>query len=428
MKLSFEDWIEKTNFSTTAKPLFIESVICYKSGAYRASLLLSYLGFLTSLKERILSATRPNLFPDGEWTNLTQKLQHEDTWESVVFDATQQQEKLDNNKVKIKDAVFSITESLRQQIKYWKDRRNDCAHNKDNKIIDSHVETFWAFLESNYLKITIEGGMQSLIFKLKRHYDLTYTPKGKDITPLVLEIEHSIQTTELSSFWHEAFSSIDSNYEYWIDEGINDFSDKIMAFSSEPVRNSFFQFVKKDVKTMHSFIQSKPKIILLLGLNPQEVRNYWNTKLSESVNSLNIYACLLRNNLIPENEIPEANTLLFNGARYYVDSDDDHRVLAANGFGETIYNHAFVEKRKWTYLWANNRQNLLCDFVEKYPLTKEVVGRICTEFSGSLYSYWLKSSLNNMFTENQAKRAEFIQIATENRLNIPNRLNSLLDD
>jgi hypothetical protein len=214
MKLKFEEWLESQKFSDSVHGLFKESIICYKSGAYKASVLFSYLGFLTILKERILNANKPALFPQGEWDYLIIRLQNEDSWESNVYDATQQKEKIDNSKTKTKDAIFSINESLRLQITYWKDRRNDCAHNKNNKISNSHVETFWSFLESNLSKITIEGGINSLLNKLRKHYDSTITPANKDVTPLIIEIESSINYIDLKVFWEQAFEIVDESIVY----------------------------------------------------------------------------------------------------------------------------------------------------------------------------------------------------------------------
>lgn len=173
MKLKFETWIVENHFPENAKNLFKTSADCYKAQAYSASLLMGYLGFLVTLKERVMSAEKPNLFPSGIWRNLIANLKNEDKWEESIFNASIQQEKTDGSKppIRTQDPVFVINDNLRTQIKYWKDRRNDCVHNKDNIITISHVETFWTFLESNLQKITIEGGKVTLLNKFKKHYD-----------------------------------------------------------------------------------------------------------------------------------------------------------------------------------------------------------------------------------------------------------------
>lgn len=202
MILPFENWVNRnSSLSEDSRTLFTESIVCYKSAAYRAALLLSYLGFMTCLKERVLNATIPTPFPAGEWDSLMQKLRNEDLWENCTFDLTQRKEALNDDKSIKKVPVFNISESQREEIKYWKNKRNECAHNKRSIIIPGHVEIFWTFLKSNLSKITVEGGMESLIQKISKHYDVNFTPSGKDVSPLILEIETAVTKEQLHGFW-----------------------------------------------------------------------------------------------------------------------------------------------------------------------------------------------------------------------------------
>ena len=74
MRLHIENWIYKNDFSENVNVLFKDSITCYKAGANRASLLFSYLAFMTILKERIIEGVKPNLFPQGEWDKIILKL------------------------------------------------------------------------------------------------------------------------------------------------------------------------------------------------------------------------------------------------------------------------------------------------------------------------------------------------------------------
>src|SRR5688572_13151617 len=124
MKLPIEKWLDLQNPSKNVRDLFNESMLCYKVGAYRASLLYSYLGFLTMLKERLIVAHKPGALPQGMWDNLISNVQKENRWEESVFDSTQCSTQ----------PIFLIDGHIRLQIKYWRDRRNDAAHYKDNAI------------------------------------------------------------------------------------------------------------------------------------------------------------------------------------------------------------------------------------------------------------------------------------------------------
>src|SRR5690606_38212653 len=109
---TIEDWLNRKtqNFSEDSKILFEESLLCYRIKAYRASLLFSYLGFLTFIKELIIKSKKPETFDEGRWELLVRCLNNEDEWEEKVY------KELTNSK----NPLFNISEALRLQIKYWK--------------------------------------------------------------------------------------------------------------------------------------------------------------------------------------------------------------------------------------------------------------------------------------------------------------------
>lgn len=178
VKLPIQEWLEGKNLGTDADALFEESVQCFKAGAYRAALLMSYLGFQSILRDRILSAGAPAGVPPGMWSSIQSKLRSDDEWDPSVFDATQQ---------KAPAPVFPVSEDLRQQVTYWKNRRNDCAHSKPGPITASHVEAFWVFVRAHSSKFAVNGSIEALLEKLKRHFDASITPPGTDATPLADE-------------------------------------------------------------------------------------------------------------------------------------------------------------------------------------------------------------------------------------------------
>lgn len=66
MKLQIETW-SKENLPSNAGALMEEAVICYKVGAYHAAYILSYLAFKTTIRERILKASRPDGISEKCW-------------------------------------------------------------------------------------------------------------------------------------------------------------------------------------------------------------------------------------------------------------------------------------------------------------------------------------------------------------------------
>jgi len=199
MKLPLEIWLSKEKLTQSSQALFKESTICFRAEAYKASLLYSYLGFMLIIKERILQSKAPKDIPQSKWEKTITSLKNEEGWDKAAYEALQTKKPAN---------YFRITDTLRREITYWKDRRNDCAHFKNETIDAHHVESFWSFLEHNLPKITVEGGMLTLIFKFKDHFDVSLTPAYEDYSNLIKEVEFSIASNELYEFFEELVSLI----------------------------------------------------------------------------------------------------------------------------------------------------------------------------------------------------------------------------
>ncbi|SDF77579.1 hypothetical protein SAMN05421827_101504 [Pedobacter terrae] len=74
MKLKIEGWIEVGLFPDNAKHLLRNAVLCYKADAFNEGLLMSYLGFLVIIKNRIMTANKPGLFIQQNWDKLLRRL------------------------------------------------------------------------------------------------------------------------------------------------------------------------------------------------------------------------------------------------------------------------------------------------------------------------------------------------------------------
>ncbi|NWL02541.1 hypothetical protein DM790_17090 [Flavobacterium collinsii] len=423
MKLKIESWIAENNFSEDVSVLFIDAVTCYKAGANRASLLFSYLALLTILKERIISGTRPALITEGEWNNLITNLQNEDLWEANVFDAVQRQERTDGAGVRTKDPVFNISENLRQQVRYWKDRRNDCAHYKDNIIDNSHVESFWNFMQSNLSKITIEGGMQSLINKIIRHFDPTITPADKDITPLIQEIEFSVERSKLKEFWSYLLDS--GAYPTTLTTQKLHLTNKSFETSKDFVNLHMIAIIKENKEYLRGFLSEHPDKVLRFNFTPEEVRHFWMTQLILCNNKLAILSSFLRNGLIPQAQINDALEIAVKSVYDYVTDVSDHLTLQANGFfdvfkSEIIQNYSFA--RGTAYLWVNKRADLIAGVIEKYPSDEDTILRLVEHYSRPESSDWLIERFNRFFLPAAPITAAYKTILTQNGTAIPAKL------
>ncbi|MGJ1269527.1 hypothetical protein ACR78G_20200 [Sphingobacterium spiritivorum] len=418
MKLKFQSWLENNNFSVNTKHLFDSAVKCYKSEVPTAALLMSYIGFLLVLKERIMNANKPTLFPQNSWNNILNNLKNDSNWEEITLNAVLQQAKFDSTKTRTQDPIFVINDNMRAQIIYWKDRRNDCAHSKDNEITSSHVEAFWSFLQSNLQKITVEGGKANLINKFIKHFDISYTPANEDMMPLVQEIKSTVEKNEMDDFWIQIFPILNNLLDY---KNENDFINKVLSLNDSQVSESLIAYVKSDTYVLNGFIENNPSKLNLFYSDKKEIRNFWQKKVSTFPNPLKVYASMLRNNLIPVEEIKDANEHLVNNFKY-VDKIEDHLILQEYGFGNAIYNLLFVKNKPdfnyWRFL--NKHHTFYTQYIEYYPLQDEVVKIICDEMDKDEWrSHFLQSSLNNLFNINSKKKAEFTNRVNALKLSWP---------
>ncbi|RRA97011.1 hypothetical protein [Paenimyroides viscosum] len=424
MKLRIENWIDNNNFSEDVKVLFTDAVTCYKAGANRASLLFSYLAFLTILKERIIGGTKPNTFEQGNWNSLITKLQNENLWEANVFEATQQREKIDQaTKQRTRDPIFNINEDLRSQIKYWKDRRNDCAHYKDNIIETFHTDAFWAFIESNMSKITIEGGMQSLINKIYRHFDPTITPPNKDITPLIKEVEFSVERSKLKNFWEALLHSGDFDFD--LSQRKQELINKSLEVNRDFVNDSLIAIVKANKYHLKDFLSNHPDKVLSFNFNDEEVRRFWKTQLITGNNILGLYTSFLRNGLIPPNEIAEANKTILSAIREYSPTNNEHQILSGNGFLNTfkqdiLNNSSFIGNK--SYLYVNEKVDIIAGIIKNYPADKDIIMRLVEHYQQQNNSEWLIGRLNNVFVNGSAITDDYKNILQTENVEIPEKL------
>ncbi len=307
MKIGFEIWIKEQHLPNEAVNLFNEAILCYKISAYRASLLMSYLGFQSVLRYRLITAPeKPDGIDKGWWDkNILKNLNDEKNWDSTVFSSIQK-----NNEKQI----FLISDDIRREVTYWKDRRNDCAHAKDNIINYSHVEAFWLFIESHLAKFMVDGGKAGLLDKIKKHYDKTRTPPNTDVSYLIRDIPHAMNSREIPQFLSEVYKML--NEEFYMFLEINErhetypFWKHLANCTVEDVRNGFYDFVKSDWVIFYDFINTFPNKFNEIASDKDFIRQFWTDKIwmffqCDYASAWQIIKSLIENRIIPEDEIDD---------------------------------------------------------------------------------------------------------------------------
>lgn len=423
MRIEFDEWITSQKISAESKDLFREAVICYKASAYRAALLFSYLGLQIILRDRMMSANRPSGIAEGKWEDMLRSLMDEEKKDKVVFDATQ---------MRAPTTVFALSDDMRNQVAYWKGRRNDCAHSKQNMIGYSHVETFWLFLRSNLAKFVVSGSKEGLINSIRDHFDYSLTPRGEDFSYLIEKIPTAVAVPDQLSFFNEVYGIFhppgvvtpvarSEELEFW---------SAISNLHSDELNGQLAEFLQTKEDFLLELLRKHPVQIHLFESNSAFLRNLWYSKLFRdglsNANDITIYCALLRNNLIPGEQIGEANTAIVSRLHDCEVSDDDFRTLKTSSFFEAFHDKAFVQGAIKTFSWANRNASMIALYLERFPFDDSSAKAIQGAFDVPNHPFDVQKSLSRLFEENDEKRDEFLGRLDALNLSRPQYLSSVL--
>lgn len=420
MQLRFESWIneQRQNISEDALVLFEESIVCYRVGAYRASFLMSYLGFMKALKDRLLRSDKPDLVDDGKWDSIRKTLNDDNKWETTVFSTTQERDK-DVNK------YYLISSDLMEEIPYWKRKRNECAHAKDTIISHSHIETFWLFLESNYAKFVVNGGKEALLNKIKKHFDPDFTRPGSDPTYLIKEIPLVVKEHELPILLQEIYSD---DYVYFDEIFLNEdeylFWRKVANSSDKRLSRAFLKFMGMNDDVFTTLIFIFPDKFVEFSENTTLIRHFWKKLMFEYVkyytdNAWEVITIILRQGWIPNEEMSGfINKLYSVFSTLGMPTLEQAKILNENGLLKTIKKNIFASGNLNQYGGYNlaNEQSSTIVYYLTYELLDDVVVKQLNELLKKISRGPFLTDMENYIKESPKFILEFRRLAEENSI------------
>lgn len=438
MKIYFEEWVSSLKISETAKTIFQESITCYRSRAYRASLLFSYIGFQTVLKERLLNSRIPNGISENHWEKIIRHLADDEKWEHQVYECL---------KMKNPAEIFLINDDIRHQVEYWKNKRNDCAHIRKNQINHSHVESFWLFIESNLGKLVVGGSREGLTEEIKKHFDRRKTPEGKDFSHLIESIASSVGFEELKVFFSEIDRVLSSQDRETDPIGMETskiaFFSQILESENKEIGKSLIEYISQnddgfilpDNTLLVRVLREIPEGVSFLSERPDLVRMLWfsnlfplrNDAASSFFNDFDIYCTLLRQHLIPADQVYEAHKRILERSGAFSPREEDIETLKSSDFFEVLKIEMFENRRINKYKWANNYGPLLLSFLKHVDLGEEVLNGLVFGLSGANYPYGLCNFLNREIAEDELLIAKLKNLFHEHNLELPEHLTVLHD-
>ncbi|WP_336863063.1 hypothetical protein [Peribacillus frigoritolerans] len=409
MRLHFEEWIKDQKISYRTEELIDEAILCYRAKAYKASLLFSYLSFQNIIKERILSADSPPGYPSKLWGNIQGGLRDDDKWESKIIEC------IDRNKP---GSIFRLSDDVKKQYFYWKDRRNDCAHGKDNKIGMSHVETFWLFVESNLSKFGVNGGKESLLERIKVFFDQNLTPPNTDPLPIINDIQYAIEPSDYNEVLDKIFEYSEVapvipiyDVDFWI---------KLLTIESE-FRVQAVNYLKTKRDLILDILREDPSNLIYFSDDPVFIRSLWKEK---NYSKSSILITLLRHGLIPKEQFEEFVSTVSSVIDNLLLNQHDETILNTleeSGFFTEIKRKAFEDHNISNFNWSGDHRNLICHLILRDGFDKDMVTALNYAFSGSFTPWKLGDSLEQLFINNPTYKIEYKRITEETGGSLPER-------
>ncbi|MFD1736198.1 hypothetical protein ACFSCX_06425 [Bacillus salitolerans] len=418
MNLKFEDYIQSQNFSPEAVSLIKEAIKCYKIGAYRASFLMSYYFVLKVLKHRLEQAknSRPDTISEGTWQGLLNKIQDDSVWDQTVFDTTQW--KIADGRSK----VYLINNDLREDMVYWRRKRNDCAHSKDNIISYPHVESFWLFIQSNLSKFIVNGGREGLLNKIEKHFDSNLTQPGQDYSYLIEQIPFVVKTSEISDLLRNINDLLKNISYLYIEDKEDDFYKfwKDIAFSTnEAVNEGFIQFITSDHDIFKDFITVYPEKLLMCTKDGELIRLLWNDYFFKRgiINSdgfWDLAIILLENNLIdPSEKGSFVEKLALNGSIQKIKTEQI-ATLRKHGFFQPIREYLFEDQKLIKPHTGYNTANSLVPLIMFYIKNEELLDDLVISHLNSLLEKMTFGSFFDAFSKYLEENPSVTEVYVKN--------------
>lgn len=391
--INFLNIYDEFKDGTVLRDILNDAIRCYRNGIARPALMLSYIAFIQAVRDNLLKSDMPKGFNEPRWKACMSKLRQENAWDEQVISC-----------IKCRDnpPYFELTDSLRDDVCYWRNRRNDCAHYKDSEITLSHVAAFWVFIMANYNKFTPIGSLMQSVNDYKRHYNVSITPKGTSTEVIFKRLCLAIKTEDdLLLFLKET----DSCMEY--EEQAQLLHDLLM---DERHKFKVISLLTVKLKRVKMYLVLKPAdVSVVLGNNSELTRKFWYEDFMLFANCANVYVEMLRAKMIPQGEIKESLDMFlkheYKRSAFYLDNPEDFNVLKENGLYDI-----FIEEYLSKDFVCNNpgekchKTDFYISLIQRGGISDKLI-KVLSESIKGTFPYTLENRLKGeIFKEEENKK------------------------
>lgn len=393
---------------TALRDILNDAIRCYRHGIARPALMLSYIAFIQAVRNNLLNSEMPSGFKKARWDACMNNLRNEGKWDSEVVDCIMKRANGASD-----PAFFELTDTLRNDVCYWRSCRNDCAHYKDSEITLSHVSAFWVFMMDNYNKFTPIGSLQQSINEYNRHFDVSLTPRGTSTERILKRLSYVIKTQEdLELFLKATSSNMDFKPQCdLVHDLLIDGYHKELAIS----------FLKGEMKRLKAYLCAKPKdVSLILGNDPTMTRKIWYDDLRLSRRCMNVYVEMLRAKMLADAEIKESLELYltheYEQGHLFIKDEDDFNVLIDNG----LYDIFIDEYLTKSFVCHNpsdkcRKTDFYIAMIYRGGITDKLMSALSEAVTGT-FPYTLRDRLKDEIFSEEDFKAKYME--TIERLNL----------
>jgi len=270
--VKFEEWLvaHKEQINIAAYGLFEDSLRCMKFDIDRPAYLMAYQGIIRHIRDVIVFGERPSTFTEAAWNDILKGLTLDNPdvrWDDNTYDRIRQGAEKGSRHPK----VVNMPDEARNKFPYWRELRNVCAHNKEYIFLKAHTLTLYAFIQQFLLRISVEGGFQTLLNQLDDFYNPVLTPPGGDDSELIKRIPSMVEIGELDLLLKEV-AKIRRKYH------VRDFADfflKSYDLLSGAYKDELKWLVEGDEDLLEKVLEFDPERVLTFVHTPEKIRKMW---------------------------------------------------------------------------------------------------------------------------------------------------------
>jgi hypothetical protein len=213
------------------------------------------------------------------------------------------------------------------------------------------------------------------------------------------------------------------NTHFFNHEAVTTILGEMMKLASPAYATSAAEWIRQRPDAILATLRKYPGHVGILAGHPSLVRNLWRAQLfGGGHRDLEVYVALLRNSLIPTEEIEEAHGHLKSKISGALPTIEQDRILSATGFWSSFDRTAFGERWLDRFQWGNANAQLIAWRVENHPIDAGVAQAICETFRNERYPFGACTALKEMLAANPSKMAELEQLAQTQGTAVPDAL------